>query len=192
MDSKFVLELILKFVETKTINEKLQSIEYINSINGKQIYDWEKWLQIEFAIFLFDEASLADWGREKRYLLDGRKKDRIKFKKTTTVDFWIKRKYQKKPGEILIEFKRARSINGCISKMIKDGSLLRRIKKSNSEVRSFWMIGFHPSENERHNVNNKAYKHEGNLKEGIKWSTMETKRIENTELSLSIFTLNEE
>mgnify|MGYP000143701301 CR=1 FL=1 len=192
MDSKFVLELMMKFVETKLINEKLQSIEHINLVSGKPINDWEKWLQIEFAIFLFDEDCLADWGREKRYLLDGRKKDRIKSKKTTTVDFWVKRKYQKKSGEILIEFKRARSINGCISKMIKDGSLLRRIKKSNSEVRSFWMVGFHPSENERHNVNNKAYRHEDKLKEGIKWSTIETKQIENTGLSLSIFTLDDE
>jgi len=190
VDSNFVLELILKFVENKSVNEKLQLIERIRLSDGTQIYDWEKWLQIEFAMFLFEEDSLADWGREKKYWLDGRKKYRIKYKESTTVDFWVKRKHQKISGEILIEFKRARSINGCISKMIKDGSLLRRIKKSNSEIRSFWMVGFHPSENERHNVNDKAIKHEHTLKEEIKGATIETKPIKNTELSLSIFTLN--
>jgi len=65
VDSNFVLELILKFVENKSVNEKLQLIERIRLSDGTQIYDWEKWLQIEFAMFLFEEDSLADWGREK-------------------------------------------------------------------------------------------------------------------------------
>ncbi|WP_372871149.1 hypothetical protein [Shewanella sp.] len=193
MDSKFVSKLVSEFFEIDGIKEKILAIEELCESSGKKAHDYEKWLQIEFAIFLHkrDNNDIHDWGREKKYSLDGRRKIRIKQKESTTVDFWFKRKNQKKSGEILVEFKRARSINGCVKKMIKDGALLRKIKKSQSEVRSFWMIGFHPSENESHNVFEKAFNQEAKLNEWVRYKDIKTETIGGTNLSYSIFTLDE-
>ncbi|HHQ4530006.1 TPA: hypothetical protein ACSP1Y_003813 [Aeromonas hydrophila] len=148
MDFNFINKLISDFVVSLSAINKFQLIETLIETPDKRVHDYEKWLQIEFAMFLYQRqnSEVSDWGREKIYLLDRRLKSRIKHRKTTTVDFWLKRRYQKHPGEILIEFKRAKSINDCVKQMIDDGALLRKIKKSENMVRSFWMVGFHPSD----------------------------------------------
>jgi len=193
MDFDFVFKLIADFVDTKAVQKRLKLIDELCGTQGKRTHDYEKWLQIEFAMFLHQNEinEVADWGRERRYNLDGRKKDSIKSKQTTTVDFWLKRKYQKISGETLIEFKRAKSINGCVSRMIKDGSLLRKITKSKHDIRSFWMVGFHPSENESHNVFDKAFKQEERQQEWVKYRNIKTRSIKGTGLSFSVFTLDE-
>lgn len=191
MDLEFVHKLTSDFVESLSVTNKFQLIENLIETPDKRVHDYEKWLQIEFAMFLYQRqnSEVSDWGREKNYLLDRRLKSRIKHKRTTTVDFWLKRKYQKYPGEILIEFKRAKSINSCVKQMIDDGALLRKINKSEHTVRSFWMVGFHPSETESHTVFDKAFKQEAKLNEWVNDRKLKTERIEGTNLSFSIFTL---
>ncbi|WP_324005051.1 hypothetical protein [Aeromonas hydrophila] len=193
MDLEFIHKLTSDFVESLSVTNKFQLIENLIETPDKRVHDYEKWLQIEFAMFLYQRqnSEVSDWGREKNYLLDRRLKSRIKHKRTTTVDFWLKRKYQKYPGEILIEFKRAKSINSCVKQMIDDGALLRKINKSEHTVRSFWMVGFHPSETESHKVFDKAFKQEAKLNEWINDRKLKTERIEGTNLSFSIFTLYE-
>ncbi|GIU26455.1 hypothetical protein [Shewanella sp. MBTL60-007] len=193
MDLEFVRTLIGEFISCDEIKRKLSLIEGLNLKSGKKTHDYEKWLQIEFAMFLdsLDCDRVSGWGREKRYVLDGRRKSRISSKNTTTVDFWIKRKYQKYSGEILIEFKRARSINGCVKQMIKDGALLRKIKASESDVRTFWMVGFHPNENDSHKAFEKAFTQEEKLNEWVNYRKFKTEEIAGTGLSFSIFTLDE-
>lgn len=191
MDLEFIYKLISDFVESLSVNDKFQLIETLIETPDKRVHDYEKWLQIEFAMFLYQRpnSEVSDWGREKIYTLDRRLKSRIKHKKSTTVDFWLKRKHQKKPGEILIEFKRAKSINNCVKQMINDGALLRKIKKSENMVRSFWMVGFHPSETENHTVFDKAFTQETKLNEWVNDRLLKTERIKRTNLSFSIFTL---
>ncbi|MGV2845157.1 hypothetical protein ACE1OG_14930 [Aeromonas hydrophila] len=193
MDLEFIHKLTSDFVESLSVTNKFQLIENLIETPDKRVHDYEKWLQIEFAMFLYQRqnSEVSDWGREKNYLLDRRLKSRIKHKRTTTVDFWLKRKYQKYPGEILIEFKRAKSINSCVKQMIDDGALLRKINKSEHTVRSFWMVGFHPSETESHTVFDKAFKQEAKLNEWVNDRKLKTERIEGTNLSFSIFTLYE-
>lgn len=191
MDLEFIYNLISDFVDSLSVGNKLQLIESLINTPEKKVHDYEKWLQIEFAMFLYQRQNgdISDWGREKTYLLDRRLKSRIKHRKTTTVDFWLKRKYQKLPGEIIIEFKRAKSINECVKRMINDGSLLRKINRSDNIIRSFWMVGFHPSETEGHTVFDKAFKQEARLNEWVNDRKLKTERIEGTNLSFSIFTL---
>lgn len=193
MDLEFIYKLISDFVGSLSVGNKFQLIESLINTPAKKVHDYEKWLQIEFAMFLYQRQNgdISDWGREKTYLLDRRLKSRIKHRKTTTVDFWLKRKYQKRPGEIIIEFKRAKSINECVKRMIDDGSLLRKINRSDNIIRSFWMVGFHPSENESHTVFDKAFKQEARLNEWVNDRKLKTERIEGTSLSFSIFTLYE-
>jgi hypothetical protein len=191
MDSSFIFELVKKFVNSKTINDKLKIIEELSVSKTKRLLDYEKWLQLEFAFFLnsSNHSDIKDWGREKRYDLDGRKKLRIQSKNTTTVDFWLHRKNRKIKGDILLEFKRSKSINGCVKAMIKDGALLRKIKKSacENDIRSFWMVGFHPSETDTHNAFEKALRHEGNLKELVSYKSFLTEEISNTSMSFTMF-----
>ncbi|MFM5470917.1 hypothetical protein ACET7A_02930 [Aeromonas veronii] len=193
MDFNFINKLISDFVVSLSAINKFQLIETLIETPDKRVHDYEKWLQIEFAMFLYQRqnSEVSDWGREKIYLLDRRLKSRIKHRKTTTVDFWLKRRYQKHPGEILIEFKRAKSINDCVKQMIDDGALLRKIKKSENMVRSFWMVGFHPSETACHTVFDKAFKQEARLNEWVNDRKLKTQEIEGTKLSFSIFTLYE-
>ncbi|MEZ6970185.1 hypothetical protein ACB040_13045 [Aeromonas sp. S11(2024)] len=193
MDFNFIYKLISDFVVSLSAINKFQLIESLIETPDKRVHDYEKWLQIEFAMFLYQRqnSEVSDWGREKIYPLDRRLKSRIKHRRTTTVDFWLKRRYQKYPGEILIEFKRAKSINDCVKQMIDDGALLRKIKKSESMVRSFWMVGFHPSETAYHNVFDKTFKQEAKLNEWVNDRKLKTQKIEGTKLSFSIFTLYE-
>ncbi|HHC5059904.1 TPA: hypothetical protein ACN6VL_001021 [Aeromonas veronii] len=193
MDFNFIYKLISDFVVSLSAINKFQLIESLIETPDKRVHDYEKWLQIEFAMFLYQRqnSEVSDWGREKIYPLDRRLKSRIKHRRTTTVDFWLKRRYQKYPGEILIEFKRAKSINDCVKQMIDDGALLRKIKKSESMVRSFWMVGFHPSETAYHNVFDKTFKQEVKLNEWVNDRKLKTQKIEGTKLSFSIFTLYE-
>lgn len=193
MDFNFIYKLISDFVVSLSAINKFQLIESLIETPDKRVHDYEKWLQIEFAMFLYQRqnSEVSDWGREKIYPLDRRLKSRIKHRRTTTVDFWLKRRYQKYPGEILIEFKRAKSINDCVKQMIDDGALLRKIKKSESMVRSFWMVGFRPSETACHNVFDKTFKQEAKLNEWVNDRKLKTQKIEGTKLSFSIFTLYE-
>ena len=51
-------------------NDFFQQTEIVNKLNQfieNQIKGWEIWLQVEFAVFLFNHPNVSEIEREKRY-----------------------------------------------------------------------------------------------------------------------------
>lgn len=136
-DFEFVVSLMDGFVRQPYIIEKL------NMIHSNQITGWEIWFQVEFATYLNNHTSIAEWEREKGFRTDKRK---VSAKDKVIVDFVIKQKYAKKTNYIALELKQHNSMATCIKKMQEDIGKIHFALKSDTSFRSFWNIGIHQKE----------------------------------------------
>lgn len=154
-DFKFIKDIFGEFLQLENIQQMFEIII------EDDINDWEKWFQIEFAFFLkFQCDKVRRSTREKPLKL--RKNQAAvkteKLKDRTVIDFAVERKSTSKDGEILIEIKRRKSVNGCVKGMIHDAKLIRSAK-GKKDVRSTFIVGIHPTEDEKHTVYDKIHKH---------------------------------
>lgn len=133
----FVVSLMDGFVKQPTIIEKL------NMIHSNKITGWEIWFQVEFASYLTDHTSIAEWKREKEFRVDRRK---VSGRTKVIVDFVVRQKYAKKKNYIALELKQHNSMATCLKKMQEDIGKIYIALKSDTSFRSFWNIGIHKSE----------------------------------------------
>ena len=125
-------------------NEFFQQTEIVNKLNQfikNQIKGWEIWLQVEFAVFLFNHPNVSEIEREKRYELDKRiSKD----KSICSIDFLIRQKF--KQSAIPLEIKQHENASNCIRYMLKDIEKYEKVKGSSATTgRSLWCLGVHPT-----------------------------------------------
>lgn len=133
-DFEFSISVIDNFFEKRKIRRSL-------SIIGDQgISGWEVWLQIEFATFLSEFGDEIEWEREREIFTDRRKE---KFKNKVAADFILRRKGFKRDRFIVLEFKQHNSLTSCITNMVKDVEKIEKIKESDIDMRSFWVVGVH-------------------------------------------------
>lgn len=134
-DLNFLKELANDFFQQTEIVTKL------NQFVENQIKGWEIWLQVEFALFLFNHPNVSEIEREKRYELDKRiSKD----KNTCSVDFIIRQKFKK--SAIPLEIKQHENASNCIRNMLKDIEKYEKVKDSSATTgRSLWCLGVHPT-----------------------------------------------
>ena len=59
------------------------------------------------------------------------------------IDFRIRQKYAKKDNFIAIEFKQHIYAKTCIQNMLKDADKVFSMRKSASDIRSFWNVGIY-------------------------------------------------
>jgi hypothetical protein len=109
------------------------------AIKESSLRGWEKWIQIEFSLFLKQHADIDDWEKEYQYLLDGRKNECIK----AFVDFSFRKKNTNRDLRIALEFKAIDRLTTCIDEMVKDWEKINCVRKSDDDMRSFWVVGFH-------------------------------------------------
>ncbi|WP_313034723.1 hypothetical protein [Acinetobacter sp.] len=134
-DLDFLTKLVNEFFEQEDIVYKL------NQFSKNKIRGWEVWLQVEFALFLFNHAEVSEIEREKRYELDKR---RSKEKDICSIDFMIRQKY--KQSSIPLEIKQHENASDCIRYMLKDIEKYEKIKGSSTTTgRSLWCLGLHPT-----------------------------------------------
>ena len=133
-DFDFVHDLLCKFSENRNIQKSLSTIKKCN------IRGWEKWLQIEFALFLENHENCPNWKRETRYSLDRRSS---KTANQAYADFCIRKKYSSINHYIAIEFKAMNRWSDCLRGMMVDWAKIEKIKSSCDNIRALWVVGFH-------------------------------------------------
>lgn len=133
-DFDFTVKLFDNFFSRKKIQKRL------SIINEKEITGWEIWWQIEFATYLSTkDESLSEWYREWKYPID----KRISSQSEMSIDFLIRQKYAKKDNFIALELKQHIFAKRCIQNMLKDVDKVFSMRKSTSDIRSFWNIGIY-------------------------------------------------
>lgn len=134
-DLEFLTNLAQEFFKQENIVYKL------NQFLDNQIKGWEIWLQVEFALFLFEHPNVSEIEREKRYELDKRLS---KDKDICSIDFLIRQKY--KQSSIPLEIKQHENASHCIRYMLKDIEKYEKVRGSSVTTgRSLWCLGLHPT-----------------------------------------------
>jgi hypothetical protein len=175
-DFEFLISLTDDFFKKSSVKDTLSTI-YEHGIK-----DWEKWLQIEFAMYCKTHQKVANWKREQRYGLDKRMS---KDKNTCAIDFWIRQRY--KQSALGIEFKQHYSPQKCIKGMLNDAVKVQKVKYSLDDLRSIWHIGVHSAEepDEVENMVIKFADHHGVV--GLKRKFIHSDKIALTDFSFTIF-----
>ncbi|SFV71359.1 hypothetical protein MNB_SV-13-849 [hydrothermal vent metagenome] len=133
-DFDFTVELFDSFFSRKKIQKRL------SIINEKEITGWEIWWQVEFATYLSTkDERVSEWYREWKYPLD----KRVSSQSDMFIDFLIRQKYAKKNNFIALELKQHIYAKTCIRNMLEDTDKVFSMRKSASDIRSFWNIGIY-------------------------------------------------
>ncbi|MBU4178233.1 MAG: hypothetical protein KKG98_09235 [Proteobacteria bacterium] len=113
----------------------------LKKIGELELKGWEKWLQIEFSMFLHAHTDIVfDTGsREYCYILDQRKANKCK----AYADFSFRKKNSSKDLRIVLEFKANPRQTSCVQGMIADCEKIWSVRGSDDDMRSFWVVGFH-------------------------------------------------
>ena len=131
-DFDFTVKLFDNFFSRKKIQKRL------SIINEKEITGWEVWWQVEFATYLSTkDESVSEWYREWKYPID----NRVSSQSEMSIDFLIRQKGAKKDYFIALELKQHIFVKRCIQNMLKDVDKVFSMRKSASDIRSFWNIG---------------------------------------------------
>ncbi len=186
---KYDFEFICELMDSFTCQAHIQNT--FNVIEQEKITGWENWLQVEFATFLSRYDSVGTWEREQSYYIDGRK--RID-KNKAIVDFNVRKKCTKLNRMIALEFKQNTSSKTCITNMISDVQKIEDIRASSSTcMRSYWVIGIHPRNMNKHHTEDKKDIKRRILQKskctsfGLIEECILTKYIPNTGLAYTIF-----
>ena len=176
-DFDFTVNLLTAFFSKARIRGTLQKI-FETEATG-----WEKWWQIELAMFLCDYEDVAEWDMEEVFLTDLRtsiSKDRM------AIDVCFRRKGYTKGHFVFLELKQDRDWKRCIGNMLRDAekfSTSHKRSESGLTVRSFFLVGVYPSEGkaEVHN-----FIEEAAGQRDVDWEFMETRFIPDTEYSFTV------
>ena len=176
-DFWFTVELLAQFFSRKRIQTTLADI-WDTEVTG-----WEKWWQIEFAMFLSEHEAIAEWNMEEEFHTDlrtGTSKDFM------AIDICFRRKGFASNHFVFLELKQDRDWKCCIGNMLSDAKKFStsKVRSINGmQVRSFWLVGVHPG-NSKAEVHN--YIEEATERRDVDWSLMETRFISGTPLAFTV------
>lgn len=177
-DFDFTWDVLVEFLNQRGIQRALAAIHECGATG------WEKWWQIELAVFLSDHEDIGDWNMEEGFLTDRRtsiEKDSI------AVDLCFRRKKQSTDSMIMLELKQDPDWKRCINNMFRDAQKVFRSQSRSlkgSAVRSFFVAGIYLSES-KSAVHDYIAERADQLE--IDWELMDTKFIAGTDYSLTVF-----
>ena len=176
-DFEFTLAVLDSFFAQKRIRTALAKIAETD-VSG-----WEKWWQIELALFLSDHEDVAEWDMEEPFFTDRR---RHTSQDMLAIDLCFRRKRQSSERFIFLELKQDQDWKRCVSHMMSDAEKVycaQTKSLSNTRIRSFFLAGVYPSIP-------KAAIHDyiEEIAEGrqVEWEIMETRFIANTPFSFTL------
>lgn len=176
-DFKFTLSLLDAFFKQSQIQTALAMIE------EKGISGWEKWWQIELALFLSEHDDVGDWNMEEPFYTDLRRHTSQDF---MAIDLCFRRKRHSTERLIFLELKQDLDWKRCVANMLSDAEKVYSAQSRSmlgTEIRNFFLAGIYPSES-------KAEVHDyiEVLAEGreVDWEIMETRFIANTPYSFTL------
>lgn len=177
-DFEFTWGVLTDFFSQKRIQSTLAAID------DTEVSGWEKWWQVELAIYLSDHADVGDWNMEERFFTDLR---RSVEKDSIAVDLCFRRKKCSKDAMIFLELKQDADWKRCIDNMLRDAvkvSTSHGRSHEGSAIRSFFVAGIYPSE-PKVEVHNYIERRLDELE--IEWNVMNTKFIADTRYSFTMF-----
>jgi hypothetical protein len=177
-DFEFTWSVLTDFFKQKRIQRTLPDIV------DTEVTGWEKWWQVELALYLSDHDDVADWNMEERFFTDLRRETG---KDSIAVDLSFRQKRHSTDALIFLELKQDLDWKRCIENMLRDAKKVfaaHSRSQEGSAVRSFFVAGIYRSEP-------KALVHdyvERRLDElEMDWELMDTKFIADTPYSFTLF-----
>lgn len=140
-DLRFVAGLVEKFFEDKTIKKKLRFIR------ESRISGWEKWMQVEFGMFLDGHTEVMQADREQKFAVDGRKT----YKTRAHIDFVFRKKNCAIDQLLGVELKRRNSFHTCLAGMIEDANKFYTLK--GKDLRGAYCLGIHTEKDQDYVIN---------------------------------------
>ena len=138
-DMKIVRSMMNGFISQPHIKKGLKQISEIG------ITGWEKWWQVELAIYIDEYPNIEEWDIEHAFEVDGRK-----FQNTTLlVDFGFTMKGWNNQY-VFIELKQNEDFKRCIDNMFKDAEKYEALKsksKNGVSKRNVFVVGLFQLEN---------------------------------------------
>ena len=176
-DFDFTVKVLTAFFARARIQSTLQGV-FETGATG-----WEKWWQIELAMFLSEYDDVSEWNMEEVFLTDLRTSTT---KERMAIDVCFRRKRYATNHFVFLELKQDRDWKCCIANMLRDAekfSASHKRSESGLQVRSFFLVGVYPSEDkaEVHNHIERAAE-----SRNIDWEFMETRFIPNTDYSFTV------
>jgi len=177
-DFDFTVDVLNAFFGQSRIRRSLKAIA------ETEVTGWEKWWQIELAMFLSEHDDVAEWEIEEEFLTDRRlavTKDYI------AADISFRRKKHASDRLIFLELKQDKDWKRCIANMMNDAKKMDTAQSrslSGAAIRNFFVVGVYPS------VVGKAEVHDyiEQLAEGrgVDWELMDTRVIKDTPFSFTL------
>jgi len=135
-DYSFVRDQISEFFDSGSIQNALQTIGEVG------ITGWEKWWQVELAIWLSDHEDIGDWVMEERFFTDLRLKSK---KDSIAIDIGFRMKGYSKDEMLFLELKQNNDWRLCIENMLIDVEKVEsaqvRSIESKVMIRNFFVVG---------------------------------------------------
>lgn len=135
-DFDYVKSHINEFFGRKSFGKSLALIDDIG------ITGWEKWWQLEFAIWLSDHDQISEWVMEEVFYTDLRKTTQ---KNSIAIDLGFRAKGCSKDEMIFLELKQNPVAEKCIANMLTDVEKVYSAQKYSVDnglmIRSFFVVG---------------------------------------------------
>jgi len=119
-----ISETILEFFKEKRVSES------IAKFHEMKVTGWEKWWQMEFAVFLDSYSKITEWDMEHKFQTDKRSS---LGQDSMALDIGFKFKGGKKDEWYFVELKQALSYKECISRMMLDANKVFSARKKSSD-----------------------------------------------------------
>ncbi len=178
-DFEFTLALLDAFFKQRQIQTALAMIA------DKGISGWEKWWQIELALFLSEHEDVGDWDMEEPFYTDLRRHTSQDF---MAIDLCFRRKRYSTERLIFLELKQDVDWKQCVANMLSDAEKVSSAQSKSmlgTEIRNFFLAGIYPSPRE-----SKAEIHDHievvTKDRQVDWELMETRFIANTPYSFTL------
>ncbi len=178
---EYCFSLLEEFFDQSIIQKGLEII------NDCDITGWEKWWQIELAIFLSEDEDIAEWDMEVPFLTDLRIKNQKK--DSIAVDVSFRPKKLSRDKFIFLELKQADDYDTCLRNMMLDAEKVFGSQSKSMDgltIRSFFVVGVYPSI-EKKEIINYVMELQKKYDVVVDKEEIRTKFIPNTNYSFTIF-----
>lgn len=176
-DFEFTLAILDSFFAQKRIRTALAKIA------ETEVSGWEKWWQIELALFLSEHEDIAEWDMEEPFFTDRR---RHTSQDSLAIDLCFRRKRQSSERFIFLELKQDQDWKRCVANMMSDAEKVyfaQTKSLSNAKIGNFFLAGIYPRVP-------KADIHDyiEEIAEGrqVEWEVMESRFIADTPFSFTL------
>jgi hypothetical protein len=177
-DFEFTWTVLTDFFGQKRIQRTL------DAIHETEVSGWEKWWQVELALYLSGHADVADWNMEERFFTDRR---RSVASDSISVDLCFRRKRCSRDSMIYLELKQDPDWKRCMENLLQDALKVCGGQTRSQEgvtLRSFFVAGIYPSV-AKVEVHDYVEKRLDELE--IDWDLMDTKFISGTPYGFTLF-----